>query len=105
MSNLTGTIRAKATIEAGANPYIYNVAIPLADTEVEQALNGGVKQLVIRVRGMADLKLAFVSTESGTKYITIPSGCSLCFDGILFSGKLCMQTNKPSQVVEVLEWT
>lgn len=104
MSNLTGTIRAKATVESSASPTIYNVATILADTEVSQATNIGVKQLLIRVRGFANLKIAFVSGESGVKFITVPRGCSLTLEGLLFTGTLYLQTDKPGQVVEILEW-
>lgn len=104
MSTITGTFRGKAVVEAGATPTIYNVSVPLANTEVSQALSASVKRFTIRVRGESRLKLAFVSGQSGTNYITIPPGCTYTEDEINFTGTLYFQTVKASQIVEILEW-
>lgn len=105
MSNITGTFRGRATVEAGTEPLVYNVSVPLANTEVSQTLSSAVKRFTIRVRGNSRLKLAFALGESSTNYITIPPGCTYTEDGLGFSGVLYFQTVKASQVVEILEWT
>lgn len=105
MSNLTGTIRAKATIEAGANPVIYNVTCTLANTEYSQVLNTGAKKITIRCRDNAKLQIAFTSGDSGILYMSIPNGCTFSEDELLFSGTLYFQASKPNVVVEILEWT
>lgn len=93
------------TSDLGSSPTIYNVSAPTANTEVSQALSTGVKSFLIRVRGNARLQLAFVATESGTKYITVPPGVSYHEDRLNFSGTLYFQTNKSAQTVEIIEWT
>ncbi len=105
MSTITGTFRGRATIEAGITPVIYNVSAALASTEYSQVLSISTKKLLIRVRGAAKLQVAFVAGQSGTNFFTIPAGCSYTLDGLNFSGTLYFQTNKPAQVIEILEWT
>lgn len=104
MANINTTARPKATIEPGSNPVIYNVTCTLSNTEYSQALNANSKKVLIRVRGLAKLQLAFQSGDSGTDYISIPMGCSYSEEAILFNGGVYFQTNKPNQIVEILEW-
>ena len=87
------------------NPKVYNVSVALANTEVSQALTADTKAFTIRVRGSANLKLAFTATESATTFITIPRGANYGIDGLKFNGTLYFQTDKASQTVEILEWS
>lgn len=105
MSNISGTIKAKASLALPESPEIFNVSIPLANTEVEQALGSNIQGFTVRCRGEAEMKLAFTTGESGTKFITIPKGCSFSESDINFSGSVFLQTNKPGQTVEVLAWS
>lgn len=105
MSNVTGTIRGRATVQESQSPVIYNVTVLLPNIEVVQLLNDSTKSFSIRVRGVSKLQLAFVAGQSGTKYITIGAGCTYIADGLNFSGSLYFQTTQASQVVEILEWT
>lgn len=105
MSNITGTIRGRATIVESTTPLVYNVPVVLANTEISQALSSGTKQFIIKVRGSARLQLAFSSGESSTNYITVPPGAAYTAEGLNFDGMLYFQTNQSSQVVEILEWT
>lgn len=105
MSNLTGTIRAKATIEAGSNPVIYNVTCTLANTQYSQALNSGAKKITIRCRDIATLQFAFNSGDTNTLFMTIPHGCTFVEDELLFSGVIYFQASKANVIVEILEWT
>lgn len=104
MAKVNTTARPKATIEPGSNPVIYNVSCALANTEYSQALNTNAKKILIRVRGLAKLQLAFTFGDSGTDYISLPMGCSFTEEAILFNGGVYFQLNKPNQVVEILEW-
>lgn len=95
-----------AKIGGGAStPTIYNVSAVSAGTEYSQALNTDTNKFIIRVRGRANLQLAFTVTESATNYITIPAGSSFTADSLSFGGTLYFQTDKASQIVEILEWT
>lgn len=105
MSNVTGTIRGRATVQEAQSPTVYNISVPLANTEVSQALSDNTKSFTIRVRGISSLKLAFVATESSTNYITVAAGSSYTAEGLNFTGSLYFQTNKASQTVEIVEWT
>jgi len=105
MSNVTSTSRPRATLTAGSNPVIYNVSCASANTEYSQVLNSGVKKFIVRVRGLAIMRIAFDSGETNVEWLTVPTGCSYCDDGLSFNGVLYFQTNKASQIVEILEWT
>ena len=97
--------QATVTISASSTPVIYNVSVPLAATEVSQALSANTKKFTIKVRGNSNLQLAFVVTESGTKFITVPRSASYSEDALGFSGTLFFQCDQPSQTVEIVEWT
>ena len=87
-------------------PVITNISVPTAATEVSHALQTNLRRLMVKVRGLAHMQLAFVSTESSTKYITIPGGSMYHEDAIKLSGKtLYFQLNSAPNVVEILEWT
>jgi hypothetical protein len=89
-----------------ATPAIYNVSAPISGTEYSQALSTGTKKFLIRVRGNADLQLAFTNGDSSTTFITIPAGASYKEDSLnLSSLTLYFQCNKASQTVEILEWS
>lgn len=104
MSNITGTVRARATIEQATAPTIYNVTVVSANTEISHTLSDNTKSFLIRVRGHSTLKLAFNSGESGTNYFTVAAGSNYLAEGLNFSGNIYFQTNKASQIVEILEW-
>lgn len=108
MSNVTSTFRGASSgsaLTGATTPLIYNVSVPTADTEVSQLLSSNTKQFTIKVRGNSTLRLAFASGESDTNYITVTSGASYTADALNFSGTLYFQTNKASQIVEILEWS
>jgi hypothetical protein len=98
--------RPIAQLKASSTPTIYNKSVPTANTEVSQALSANTKQFIIRVRGHGStLKLAYVATESGTNYITIPKGCSMEVRNVdLTSTTLYFQCDVASQTVEIQEW-
>jgi hypothetical protein len=86
-------------------PTIYNVSVPLANTEVFQALSDDTKQFTIRCRGNAQIQFSFTATESGTKFITIPPGCNYTSGDLqIVTKSIYLQTSKASQVVEIIEW-
>jgi len=86
-------------------PAITNKLIPSANTEVSHAIPDGTKKILIRIRGLATAKIAFTSTESATKFITIPRGATYSTDFLKTSGlSIFLQTNKATQVAEILTW-
>lgn len=99
------TSRPTAVLAVPTTAKIYNVACPLVDTEYSQLLNADTKKFLIRVRGKAQMRVAFDTGETDVNWITVPPGCSYTDDGILFSGMLYFQIAKPGEVVEIIEWT
>lgn len=104
MSNITATFRGQATLAQPTIPTIYNKLVTLANTEVSQVLNANTQHFTIRARGLSRIRFSFVSGESGTKFITVPKGCTLSQEAVNFTGVLYLQTDKPNETVEILEW-
>jgi len=106
MSNATQTFRGRADLVPPTTPTVYNVVTPgTANTETSQLLTDGTRKFTIKVRGEADLKLAYTATESGTKYISVPACSVYTEENISFTGSLFFQVNKISQTVEIIEWS
>ena len=78
----------------------------LADTEYSQALPADTRKALIRVRsGGYDVKLAYVSGESGTNYITIPAGATKVIEGVfLLNTTLYFQCPGAGEVLEIESW-
>jgi hypothetical protein len=92
------------SIEGSTSTKITNLSVPTANTEVGHALNAGLKQILIRSRTLADLKMAFTVAESGTKYVTIKAGNVFFLDDISFTGKtVYLQSPTAGLTVEILE--
>ena len=95
------------TPENADTPIVYNVAMTNADTEYSQALPKNTRKVLFKLRGSsAALKYAYESTESGTKYITIPAGGgSKYLEGIFLDLTspitLYFQSPTASQVLEI----
>lgn len=96
----------QTTVQPGQNPIIYNVVTPgIANIETSQALTSGTKRFTIRVRGISQMKLAYISGQSGTTFISIPKGTSYTQEGLNFTGTLFFQVDKISQTIEIIEWS
>ena len=52
-------------------PTVFNKAVPTDATEESQVLPTNTSGYIVRTRGRSELQLAWVSTESATKYVTI----------------------------------
>lgn len=107
MSNVTQTITrtsASVTVSAAQNTKITNLSMPTANTEYSHALTTNLKQIIIRARGIAELKLAFTATESGTKYLTIEKRASLSLSDLdLSSTTVYLQSSVANTTAEILE--
>ena len=84
-------------------PLITNLSIGSTSTEFSHALQAGLKQIVVRSRVLATLQLAFVATESGTKYITLKPGTVLELNDLDFSSKTLYVQSDTITTVEILE--
>jgi len=86
-------------------PTIYNVTMTLANTEYSQALPANTRKFLIKCRTSFAIKLAFVSGQSGTNYITIPADQAYWEDHILVSNlTLYFQCATAGQVAEIIVW-
>jgi hypothetical protein len=88
------------------NAKIYNLSLPTAGDEESLNVSNDSKQFLIRLRGIAELRLATVSGETATNYFTIPKGATLTFDSVDFDSKtLYFRSDKANQTVEIIEFT
>ena len=89
-----------------AAPIIYNVAMATAGTEYSQTLGTSTETFLIQCRTLADLWLSFTAGQSGTKYITIPSGSNYEFVfGWVGTRTLYFQSPTANVVAEILAWS
>lgn len=89
-----------------SNLKIYNLTLTLANTEYSQILTRGITYFEVRCRSIADMKMAFVSTESGTTYITIFGGSSWYTKQKLPDGTtvtIYLQSPSAGVVAEIIE--
>lgn len=94
-----------STVVTKQNPSIYNVSAVNANTEYSQALSSNVNSFIIKTRQYVDLKVAFVSGQSGTNYVRIPKGASYEESGLNATGLvLYFQTSEPNIDIEIVEW-
>lgn len=88
-------------------PIIVNYTITAIDTEQTVLLPANTVDFVIRVRDTADsIKVAFVSTESGTNFITLDVNLPVyrAEDVYLTKQTLYVQSPSTDPVIEILAW-
>lgn len=86
-------------------PQIYNLSMPLANTEYQQAITNGAVKITLRTRLGAALKISFTATESGVKYITVPPGATYEINTIRTNNlTLYVQSTVANNVLEIVEW-
>jgi hypothetical protein len=84
---------------------VYNVTMTDANTEYSQELPAGVVRFALKCRGAYDMKLAFVSGESGTNYETIPANAEVEHAAVTLRGRtLYFQCVAAGQVAEITCW-
>jgi len=104
MSNATTTARIRP-IQC-ENPFIFNVSMASAGTEYLQALPDKTKKLTVKLRGMGELKIAFVAGDTALNWITIPGGCSFTEENLSLDGAtIYLSSNLAAQTAELLAWT
>lgn len=86
-------------------PKITNFTVAVSGVEESHVLDDETKSFLVRSRNKSTIQLAFVATESSTKFITIAPNAVYQEDTLVLTGKtLYFQTDKSSEVVEILEW-
>ena len=82
---------------------ITNFVVASASTEEEHQLTANTRRLLMRSRNGSEMRVAFVSGDTSTKYLTVKRGTVYSEDGLDFSGKVFFQTTL-TDVVEIIEW-
>ena len=96
-------VNATVTLGGAESPLITNLSLPTINTEVSHALQSGLSEVIIRNRSSDVLKMSFVSTQSGTIYLTIEAHCVLVLEGLKFTGKTIYIQSPAISTVEILE--
>ena len=84
---------------------IFNTTATLANTEYSQALPANTKEFLMKVRGSAALKVAFISGDSGTLYVTINKGAVLTVTQFFSSQTIYFQSPVAGSVVEIVAFS
>jgi len=82
---------------------ITNLDITTANTEFNLVLQANLKQLIIRNRSRAEMKIAFIVGESGSNYSSIPIGTTLSLTDINFNDKILYVQASIISIVEITE--
>jgi len=89
------------------SPDVQNVTATDADTEYSVTLPANTVAFALRARSVSTrIQYAYVSGQSGTNYLTVPTGYQVVEEGLTPGSRtIYFQTSKASQVVEVLAWS
>ena len=83
---------------------ITNLDASASNTEVSHVIAEGVRSLYFKPRRDSIMQFAFVITESGTKFITVPSGQGFTLDTTRIHGTtIFIQTDKANNTIDILE--
>jgi len=83
---------------------IYNVLAVTAGTEYSQALSADAKWVLLKCRQNATVQIGLNVGDSGTNFITIPSGSAYTMDKMSLSAQtLYFQANVSGVTVEMME--
>lgn len=93
------------TPSLATTPTIENLSVPLANTEVSYAFPAKTFKFTMKARGAAQIQFAFVASQSSTNFISLKAGAGIAEDDLDLNGTvLYLQTNLPSQTIEILSW-
>lgn len=98
--------QSTVTVQGGSQPTIANIAVPLANTEVSYALPANTVRFQIRLRDVAQLKIAYLVGTSGTTFRTIYAGETYEESGLSLTAALTLyfQSPKNTQTAEIISW-
>ncbi len=104
MANVSTTFRGTPSLSTTAT--IYNLAMPIANTEYGQLLANHTKKLTIRSRLKSEIKLAFVSGNTATIYLTLAPCAVFSEENLDLEGvTIYASSNVAGNTLEILEWT
>lgn len=101
--NPDGSINTKLTFPSV--PKVHNISIPLASTEVSFVIPAGTRKFRFKIRENSKAQIAYASTESGTKFFSVPPGSVYIEEDVdAGTSTLYFQTVKASQTAEIITW-
>ena len=83
---------------------VYNVPLPLKNTEYAYTLPSGVREFTIRSRSGLKVQLAFEAGKSGTEFLSVNSTWTEQNVDPSDTTTLYMRGAKSGDVVEILTW-
>ena len=104
---VVASVLVYAVPERAMNALVVNTDLTVVDTEYCYTATGDVRSLDVQARQGQDIKMAFVTSGSGTTYFTIKSGTTYYADSIqMVSGQVvCWQTAAGAGTdVEMIIW-
>lgn len=97
-------IPVESSESIAANIGVNNLSMPTANTEYSLALESGIRQLTVRSRITSTMKIAFVSGETTTNFITLEPGAVLVLDKMKLTGKtIYISSNVDSNTAEIIQ--
>lgn len=99
LDTIAGALGSGSTVAT-----FYNLSIPSSNTEVSQALPTNTKKFIFKSRSKGTIKLSHTSTESGTKYITIPPGSVYEDINLYTSLTIYIQSSKAGDTLEIIAY-
>jgi hypothetical protein len=83
---------------------IKNLTLTLADTEYSYAFPEETIRFIVQCRELAEMKVAFVSGESGTNYMTIKPGVAYTEEDLRIDAIIYLQSDIAGVTAEILSW-
>lgn len=104
--NSDGSINTNQLNSITLQPFITNIPMALAGTEYSFAFPANTFKFLMKVRnGTSKAQFAYVSSQSGTNYITLHGGSFYAEESNMTGKTIYFQATKASQIMEMLYWT
>lgn len=89
------------------SPNIQNISIPTAGVEQSAIIPASSKRFSIRLRDLSVIQVSYVSGQSGSNFIKVPTGNEYVEQNLALTGPLTIyfQTTTNSQVLELVSWS
>jgi hypothetical protein len=103
MVSITSTMssqNATVTVLGASNVLVKELSIPSINTKVPFTLQSGLKTIIIRARGLADMKINF---DDGLENFTIPRGSCFELNGLGFNGKILYIEASAIALAEIIQ--
>lgn len=89
-----------------STPTLSNVSIALAATEQSFSIPSGTKRFSLKIRGNSNLNVSYISGQSGTNFLLVPTGSEYIEDNLYLASSLSIyfQSDKNTQILEIITW-